>query len=92
MIFKWRMIGVEIPASPGAMVRHFGDSGERDAERVGEVLEWLTEHGTVWDMLDQMVRVTIDIEPAPTPPDPDPMWEDWKRAHPGDEPAQGEQP
>lgn len=32
------------------------------------------------------------VERAAYLPDPDPTWGSWKRAHPGDEPAQGEQP
>lgn len=78
MIFKWLITGTEIPASPGSMVHHFEDSGEREAESAGEIVEWLAQRGP-WDMLDGRQRVAIDIEPAPTLPDPDPTWESIQR-------------
>ena len=78
--FVWTAIGTEIGGSPGAMLRDFHETGEREADMAGEVLEWLTEHGTIWDCIDQLDTITIEIKPASALPDPEPTWESIQRS------------
>jgi hypothetical protein len=60
--WKWAVDGIE--DAHGTLQRPFNDSGVVEAEQAGEALDWLVNHGPMWDCLDTDHVFTITISPA----------------------------
>lgn len=61
--WEWTVSGTE-DNPHSSMVRDHTVTGLVRAEGAGEALNWLVEHGPMWDCLDPYTAFTVAIRPA----------------------------